>query len=81
MQHIDQLTGKINTMGVLEQLAEMRAQEGLQQGQENAKRLFVENLLKEGSFSQQKIASLANVSLNFVRKIKASLRTSLGGIA
>ncbi len=74
-------------MGIFEQLAEMRAEEakavraeGLAKGKaqgiaqaEKNKRLFVKTLLKDTNFSMQKIASLAAVSVYFVKKVKASL--------
>ena len=68
-KRIDQKTGKKNTMGIIEQLAEIKAEEA----RENTSRLFVENLLKESDFPQAKIASLANVSLSFVKKVKKGL--------
>ena len=49
-------------------------EQGLEKGRAEKDRLFVKNLLKGTDFTQKKIASLANVSPAFVRKIKASLR-------
>jgi predicted XRE-type DNA-binding protein len=72
-ERIDQKTGKENTMGIIEQLAEIKAEEARAEALENASRLFVENLLKQSDFSQAKIASLANVSLSFVKKVKKGL--------
>jgi predicted transposase YdaD len=74
-------------MGIAEHLAELRAtealkvgiekgrEEGREEGKENASRTFVENLLKDGLYTQDKIASSANVSLAFVRKVKKDRRT------
>jgi hypothetical protein len=74
---VDKITGKKNSMDIFEHLAQIRAAEALEkgreEGRENANRLFVENLLKESDFTQAKIASLANVSLAFVRKVKKGL--------
>jgi len=67
---LDLLTGKTNTMGLHEQITEMRVKEV----EEKTSRLFVKNLLKESDFSLEKIASLANVSLEFVKKVKARIR-------
>jgi len=47
---------------------------GIAEGIEKGTRLFVENLLKEG-FSLQKIASLANVTTDFVKSVKKDLTT------
>jgi hypothetical protein len=80
---VDKIFGKKNYMGIVEQLAEIKAtkalkegmEKGREEGRENANRLFVENLLKDSDFTQAKIASLANVSLVFVHKIKKGLGT------
>jgi len=73
MQQVDLITGKKNTMGIIEQLAEIRAKEARADERENASRLFVRNLLKDSEFSLQKIASMANTSLGFVKKVKKEL--------
>jgi len=67
---IDQITNKAQTMGIIEQLAEIRAEETL----ENANRRFVESLLKKSDFSMPKIASLVGVPLTFVKKVKKELK-------
>jgi len=90
MDRLDNITGKRKTMGIAEQLAEIKAKEALQEGlqkgmmeglqkglergraeeRENASIVFVQNLLANTEFSIEKIASLANVSLGFVTKVK-----------
>ncbi|MHA4807095.1 Rpn family recombination-promoting nuclease/putative transposase [Flavitalea flava] len=81
---IDQITGKKNTMGILEQLAEIKAEEArkeaMKEGEiktkeaENKKdTLFVGNLLASTDFDDSKIAALANVPLDFVKKARKSL--------
>jgi hypothetical protein len=70
-ERTDKLTGKKNTMGIYEYFAEEARRETL----EKTSKRFVENLLKNSDFSQTKIASLANVSLAFVRKVKKGLST------
>jgi hypothetical protein len=70
---IDKKTGKTDTMGIIEQLAEIRKQEGRAEGAEEATQRIVRNLLMESDFPLEKIASLANVSLESVRKIKEKL--------
>jgi len=81
-KQIDHETQKNNTMDIFEQWTEIKQQEGLERGikrgietgTERATRKFVENLLKETSFSVEKIASLANVSVEFVTEVKKELR-------
>jgi hypothetical protein len=60
---------KNNIMGIDEYLKMVGKEEGLAQGKEEQNRLFVGNLLKEG-FAPEKIASLANVTIDFVKKVK-----------
>jgi hypothetical protein len=57
-------------MGIIEQLAEMRSKEAI----EEAKREFVENLIKGSEYSSDKIASFANISITFVEKVRQDLR-------
>ena len=69
-------------MGIDEYLKQVGKEEGLEEGleqgrkeeRENNSRLFVANLLKDGSFSVEKIASLANVTIDFVNKIWNELK-------
>ena len=70
-KQVDQITGQTNTMGILEQLAEIKAAEAFEKSRE----LFVKNLLANTEFSSEKIASLADTSLDFVNKIKEGIRT------
>ena len=64
---------KSNVMGIDEYIKMVAKEEGLAEGKEEQNRLFVTNLLKEG-FPIKKIASLANVTLAFVRTVKADLK-------
>ena len=48
-------------------------EEGILEGQEKAAEAFVKNLLKGSDFAVEKIASLANVTVEFVNKIKNNL--------
>ena len=50
-------------------------QKGIEIGEERKSRLFVENLLSNTEFSAEKIASLADVPVEFVDKVKAGLKT------
>jgi predicted transposase YdaD len=94
MEKIDLKTGKRNTMGIIEQVQEIRYREakeqgvlegraegrtegvleGIAEGLQKAKRELVENALKQTEFSDDKIASLANVTVEFVNKIKKDLK-------
>jgi hypothetical protein len=65
---------KNNIMGIDEYLKQVGKEEGLAEGKENSSRLFVENLLKDGGFPIEKIASLANVTADFVKEIKKDLK-------
>lgn len=69
---------KNNVMGIYEYVKmegkEEGLAEGLAEGRKESSRLFVQNLLKETDFSTKKIASLANVTVKFVNKIKRELK-------
>jgi hypothetical protein len=84
MQEVDKKTGKRNTMGILEQLVEIKSQEAREEGraealeegnrkvratQEQAVKAFLTNT----EFSVEKIASLVDVSVSFVEQVKKSL--------
>ena len=77
-QELDRITGKINTMGIIEQVRQMKLEEAREEArkeeQKKTTRLFVENLLSGTNFSVKKIASLANVSVGFVNKVKTGLK-------
>ena len=62
----------LKMVGKEEGLAE-GLEKGIEKGKEESNRLFVENLLKEG-FPIKKIASLANVTITFVKTVKADLK-------
>ena len=82
MERIDKITGKKNSMGVIELLAEIKAEEarkeghekGLEEGREEGiaetKKAFVKNLLSVSGFSMDKIASVVGVPLSFVKKVR-----------
>src|SRR6201991_1278689 len=86
----DLITRKINTMGIIEYLAVKREKEGLerglqqgrqqgfqegrQEGRSEARRVVIENLLSNTEFSDEKIASLAEVSVELVKNIREQLR-------
>jgi hypothetical protein len=76
-QEVDQITEKTNTMDIFEQVAEMRHEEGLQKGlrkgAQQTKRLVIKNLLNNSKLSLNEIASVADVSVIFVKKVKKEL--------
>ena len=65
-EELDSLSGKNNTMGIIEQVAEMKANE-------KAARLLLENT----DFSVSKVAELVGIPVDLVKKVKASLRAKL----
>ncbi len=75
---IDKITGKTNTMDIFEQVAEMRRQEGLEEGHRKGLEEGVEKsvkvLLANTEFSVGKIASLMGVPVAFVRKLSKEIR-------
>ena len=70
VEQIDLITGKKDTMGVIEQLAEIRKEEGREEGRTEKEIIVVKNLLSATKFSLEKIASIAGVSVAFVKEIK-----------
>ena len=77
-KELDRITGKTNTMGIIEQVRQMKLDEAREEARKEAlqerNHLFVENLLSSTDFSAKKIASLAGVSVAFVNKVKAGLK-------
>ena len=89
MEQLDQLTGKKNSMGIIERLAERRAERALEQGLEQglergreegreegareAQQKSIKSLLDNTEFSAEKIASLIGVPVSFVERVKESL--------
>lgn len=66
-------TDKTSVMNTVEYLKMEGKAEGKAEGKEEAATAFVENLLKGSDFVVEKIASLANVSVEFVNKVKSQL--------
>ncbi|HEY4290650.1 MAG TPA: hypothetical protein VGN00_26305 [Puia sp.] len=71
---LDCITGKTNTMGIIEQVRQMKIEEAEEKARDEERHVFVENLLSNTSFSAKKIADLAGVNISFVNKVKASLK-------
>lgn len=68
-------------MGLEEQILEVKRQEGKQEGKQEGRQetllerntLFVDNLLRSTDFTDERIASLAGVSQEFVQQARAKL--------
>lgn len=69
-----EITSKNNPMGIVEYIAEERAKEARAEEKQKNYRDFVENLLKGTTFPMSKIATLAGVSVYFVKKVKSALQ-------
>lgn len=73
MQEVDKRTGKKNTMGILEQLVDIKSKEAREEGRAQAQEQAVKAFLTNTEFSVEKIASLVDVSVSFVEQVKKSL--------
>lgn len=60
-------------MGVIEQLVEIKRQEGVKEGLEEERQEIVRSMLANGGFSPAKIAELVGVSVASVQKIKKAV--------
>jgi hypothetical protein len=73
---LEHLTNKSTTMGLEEFVLDRAKRMGLKEGLEKVKEknyLFTKNLLQNTDFTEEKIASLADVEIEFVREVKKSL--------
>lgn len=82
---IDRLTGKTNTMGIIEQVKQMKLdearsearekgrEEGREEGREDAIKDFTRSLLDSTAMSIKEIANLVGVSEAFVNNLKAGI--------
>ena len=74
---IDQITSKKNPMGIIEYFTQEARKEARKEAEIRTSKIekerFVKALLKNSEFSQTKIASLTDVSVAFVRKVKKNL--------
>jgi hypothetical protein len=64
---------KDNIMGIDEYLKSVGREQGIALGEEKRSRQVVEQLLRDGLYSVEKIADLVGVTVDFVQKVKASL--------
>jgi phosphopantothenoylcysteine synthetase/decarboxylase len=72
-EEIDRLTGKSNTMGIIEQVKQMKLDEAVERGRMAEKTEVVKRLLAR-EYSVKEIAVIAGVTVGFVNKVKASLK-------
>jgi hypothetical protein len=70
MDQRDQILGEKNTMGIFEQLVEIKRQEALEEGKGNSVRILLANT----EFSAEKIAELVDIPVALVEKIKEELK-------
>ena len=69
-QAIDLLTNNIQPMGIIEQVLELREQKGRRE----RNTIFVENLIRNTDFLDERIAELADVPIEFVKKMRVKLK-------
>lgn len=72
-KQLESITGKNNPMGVVEILEERGHQKGLKEGLAKAQEQFVTNLLAKLHLSDEQIADIAGVDLDFVQQVKQKL--------
>jgi hypothetical protein len=71
-KELNQISDKIKSMGIIEYVAEMRAQENFQKERQK----IVKRLLTKTELSMRTIASIADVSVYYVQKVKKDLRAA-----
>jgi predicted XRE-type DNA-binding protein len=64
-EEVDKITHKRNTMDIFEAVTEMKIEERVGE--------IVRNMLADTEFSDDKIASLAGVSVDFVQEVREDL--------
>lgn len=76
-KEVEQLTGRSTPMGVKEILLDRRKKEGIElgieQGRQEERFEFVERLIEKLGLSDEQIADVANVSMDFVKKVRKEL--------
>jgi hypothetical protein len=85
-KQINALTGKQNTMGIIETIKKIEREEafekgrkegiekGIEKGRKEGKAAIVSNLINTGKFTISEIANFSNVPEAFVKKIKKGLK-------
>jgi len=72
-KQIDKLTGKQNTMGIIEAIKKIEREEAFEKGIEKGKEKVVQNLLSANKFTISEIANFAGVTETFVKKVRTAL--------
>lgn len=70
---VDKLTGRTNAMGIIETINELTREEGFEKGIEKGKQQVVENLIIQFGFSDEQVASVVEMPLSFVKKVRSAL--------
>ena len=73
-QEVDTLTGRRTTMGIEELLLELAEKKGIEKGEQKKSLGIVENLLLKLDLPDEEIALIAEVPLDFVKKVRAELQ-------
>lgn len=75
---IEKLTGGSNTMGIEELLLEKARHDGLKKGEKKGirqgKEQTIRNVIIKHGWKDEQIASVTEVSVDFVKKIRTSLK-------
>ncbi len=74
---IDLLTGKTNTMGIFEIIADRAMEKGIKKGRQKGKIEFVKYLLLQTNNSVTEIANIASVTEDFVEKLKKDAKKEI----
>jgi hypothetical protein len=77
MEQTDLIIGKSETMGIFEQLADIKHQEGLEEGKQEGMQVAeraIRVLLDNTEFSPEKIAEMVKVPIDMVEKVKKELK-------
>jgi len=70
MDELDQITGKSNTMGIIEYVKEQKINAARDEARQETRISVVKNLLSDTDFSTEKIAAIAGVSVAFVEEVR-----------
>ena len=70
MDELDQITGKANTMGIIEYVKEQKINAAREEARTAKEISVVKNLLSGTDFSTEKIAAIAGVSVAFVEEVR-----------
>ena len=72
-QKLDEINNRNTTMGLEEFVLDRERRVGRKEGREEKNSSFTKNLITQTDFSDEKIATLANVETEYVKKMRASL--------